>query len=407
MKQFFRARGERLPSRGFWIYFSGATLYVLGFSVYFFLLNLYLLEKGADEGKLGLYGTLLAIGSMAGTLPVGVLARRFGIRTVLCFAVPAAAVAASARVLLPNAAAQMILAPLEGAMMCAWAICLSPAVAAQTTERTRSLGFSIMFSSGIGLAGLGGWLAGRAAGWFPQNGKACVMLIGCALSCASVMPLLRLPATAVGDAQRERPAFANPFLRRILPALALWALVTVALPPFATVYFVRHVGVSLQRLGTIYSASQAVQVVAVLAAPLLFRRIGRVAGIVSTQLVTAAGLGLLAACKANAAAYVFCVYMGAQYMNEPGIYSLLMDKVPAQDRSAISSAVFFVSSLAQAAAPMLIGISLLRFGYPVVLASISALAVLSAAAFWLTCRTADEASRAGIGLRNERIITSL
>ncbi len=158
--------------------------------------------------------------------------------------------------------------------------------------------------------------------------------------------------------------------------MAVWALVTGSFPPFANVYFVHHLGLSLQKVGLVFSLSQLVQFLAVLCAPLLFRRTGLVRGVVLTQIATAAALASLAFMHGGThAVWLYPVYMAIQYMNEPGIFSLLMDQIPPGERSNASASTFFVTSACQAIASAIMGVAIVRFGYPTVLLVIAALAV--------------------------------
>jgi len=71
---------EKKLSRGFWIFFAVAFFFDFGFAVYFFLFNLYLLDLHFNERAIGLVGGALTLGTMAGTLPAGWIARRTGLR---------------------------------------------------------------------------------------------------------------------------------------------------------------------------------------------------------------------------------------------------------------------------------------------------------------------------------------
>ena len=164
--------------------------------------------------------------------------------------------------------------------------------------------------------------------------------------------------------------------------MAVWALVTGSFPPFANVYFVHHLGLSLQKVGFVFSLSQLVQFVAVLGAPLLFRRTGLVKGVVLTQMATAAALASLALIRGGRdAVWLYAAYMAIQYMNEPGIYSLLMDQVPPGERSNASASTFFVTAACQALASAVMGAAIVRFGYPPVLLGIALLALAATAMF--------------------------
>jgi len=59
------AAGEKL-SRSFWVFFAVAFFFDFGFSVYFFLFNLYLLDLHFNERAIGLVGGALTLGSVAG-----------------------------------------------------------------------------------------------------------------------------------------------------------------------------------------------------------------------------------------------------------------------------------------------------------------------------------------------------
>jgi hypothetical protein len=73
--------------------------------------------------------------------------------------------------------------------------------------------------------------------------------------------------------------------------------------------------------------------------------------------------------------------MAVQYMNEPGIFSLLMDQIPLSQRSSASASTFFVTSACQAVASATVGAAIVRFGYSAVLLGIACLAVTATGLF--------------------------
>jgi predicted MFS family arabinose efflux permease len=331
----------------------------------------------------------MAFGSILGTIPVGICAERFGIGPTLVTGLSCTVLFSLLRVYLVAQPVQFVLAILTGLTLCSWAVCLSPTVASLTTEEQRPFAFSLMFSSGIGIAALGALVAGQLPTWLRHlpHPVAAIQATRWTLECAcgaaalAIIPLLRLRLP--GAAPRVRlPRFSNPFLRRFLPAIAVWALVTGSFPPFANVYFVHHLGLSLQKVGFVFSLSQLVQFLAVLGAPLLFRRTGLVRGVVLTQIATAAALAFLAFIRGSTAAvWLYAAYMAIQYMNEPGIYSLLMDQISPGERSNASASTFFVTSACQALASAVMGAAIVRFGYPPVLLGIALLALAATAMF--------------------------
>jgi MFS family permease len=386
---YFRRWSATAPRGQFWLFYTASLFFSFGFSIFFFLFNLYLLGFRLTERSLGLIGGLMALGSILGTIPAGICAERFGIRPTLVTGLLCTVVFSVLRIHLLAQPAQFALAILTGMTFCSWAVCLSPTVAGLTREAERPFAFSLVFSSGIGIAALGALVAGQLPGWLRHftgsitatQASRWTLEFACGAAALSIVPLLqlRLPAAA----PRVRLSrLSNPFLRRFLPAMAVWALVTGSFPPFANVYFAHHLGLSLQKVGFVFSLSQLVQFLAVLCAPLLFRRTGLVRGVILTQIATAAALACLAFFhRGTIAVWVYPVYMAIQYMNEPGIFSLLMDQIPSGERSNASASTFFVTSACQAIASAIMGVAIVRFGYPTVLLAIAGLAVTATALF--------------------------
>ncbi len=385
--------------REFWIFFAAAFFFDAGFSVYFFLFNLYLLDLGFDERTMGLVGSALALGSLLATLPAGMLARRFGIRPLLILCFIAAPLMGVLRGLWVWRPAQVGLAFLGGVSMCLWGVCFLPAVARLTTKENRAAAFGLIFSVSIGTSALGGvlcslvprWL--RSAGFLmrPADVKRGILLASCAVALLGLLPLsrLRLPPQLDTDAesQESRKPWSfvcnlPPFVRRFLPLMAMWTAVQAAFAPFATVHLTRDFNIPLAHIGLIFSTAQVMQLAAGLLTPLLFRGIGLVQGIVATQLATAAALMLMATARAGTAevAFYLCL-VAAQWMSSPGLYNLLMSETPDAERGPAASMTMFCNALATVAATGIAGVLFTHFGYRPVLAGIAALAVSVAILF--------------------------
>ncbi len=332
----------------------------------------------------------MAIGNLAGAIPIGKLAQRFGLRPMLLSCFSLIIVASSARAVLLSFAWQISLAFIAGVALSAWAICLSPAVAQLTEERQRPFAFSLVFSLGIGVGALGGLVGSRLPGWLAIHHmlshvlqpEQSVLLLSCCIVAIGVWPVTRLTFTRAKLPERDKPLI-SPFMLRFLPAIAIWSMVTGSFSPFATVYLAQHLHMSLPQIGNAFSISQFAQVAAVLAAPLLFRRLGIVSGIVSTQVISGLLLVALAATShplGATAAYVG--FTAFQWMNEPGLYSLLMNMVPAEQRGGASACNSVVMSSSQAIAATLAGGAFVRYGYPSSLRGIAAIALVAATLFW-------------------------
>ena len=186
--------------RGFWIFFTAAFFFDAGFSVYFFLFNLYLLDFHFNEKAIGLVNGALTLGALVGTLPVGALGRRIGLRPVLLFCFVAAPLVGVARAFWMWEPAQIGLAFLAGMVMCTWTVSFLPAVASLTTEKNRTSAISLIFSVGVGTSALGGAVSGYLPQWLRMAGfsmqsaevKRLILLASCALAAAGMLAVLRL-----------------------------------------------------------------------------------------------------------------------------------------------------------------------------------------------------------------------
>jgi predicted MFS family arabinose efflux permease len=203
----------------------------------------------------------------------------------------------------------------------------------------------------------------------------------------------------------------SPGFYRFLISFALWSLAIGGFSPFFTVYFSKYLQTPLKQIGTIYSISHLAQLIAILAAPFLFRRVGLVTGIVSAQITTALALLCLAvAAHTPAATAVYVSYVAFQWMSEPGVLSLLLKQVSPAEQAGASSLQVLSGSVSQAIAASLAGMSFLRFGYPPVLACLSAVAVAAALTFQLLLgqstlqqtRTSGALLGSSLGVRTEQ-----
>jgi predicted MFS family arabinose efflux permease len=206
------------------------------------------------------------------------------------------------------------------------------------------------------------------------------MLIGCVFLALAAWPASRL---RIPEAVREARRYPRgPFVTRFLFVLAVWNLATGAFNPFFNAYFARHLHFSVERIGTLFSGGQLAQVAAILAAPLILRRFGLAPGVGGMQLAAGIALGSLAGSSgASVAAASYLAYVALQWMSEPGMYSLLMNKVQPGERGGTSALTLLVAVSSQAVAASAAGLGFARFGYPAVFWVAAGLAMCSGLLF--------------------------
>lgn len=395
--------------RGYWIFFSSAFFFDAGFAIYFFLFNLYLLDCGFNERAMGWIGGAMTLGSLVGTLPVGALARKIGIRPLLIVLFITAPASNALRAVWVWEPAQIVMAFFTGLFMCSWGVCFLTAVACLTEKENRTSGFSLIFSVSVGTSMLGGIVCGYLRQWLQMAGiilqpvevKRLILLLSCGIALLGLVPVLRLRMPAITEEEATRDGAPegrrwlrvwklHPFLVRFLPSMALWSAILASFTPFANIYLTRELHIPMTQIGLIFSIVQIVQFCMGLVAPIVFRGLGLINGIFAMQLAAAAMLCLLAgAANEKLAVVLYLTFAAAQWMSSPGLYNLLMNETPDGDRSTAAAMTMFSNSLAGSLATAGAGVLFTRFGYPPVLLGLAAAALLIALLFRLLITTTD------------------
>lgn len=379
-------------SEQYWAFFSAAFCMDLGFGLYIFLFNLYLTDLHFDERIIGRIMASFTLGNVAGTIPAMMAVRRYGLRPLLLLTFGFVPLFSALRIFFLWEPAQFVLAFLTGSALCGWPICFSPAIAQLTRKDNRSAGFSFAFATGIGL----GTVAGIAGGYVPEflhssvlhlrlvDGIRVVLLLSCSIVILGTLPLGRLSLQHHLAQPGERGRIFHPFLFRFLPPFVLWNIVTGSFPLFGAVYLQKSLGIPLGRLGAVFAASQLTQFVAVLCAPMLFKRLGIARGVALAQLGTAFFLVFIAGTRFVPVAICFyLLYFATQFMCGPGIYQMLMEHVPEEARSSASALQNLSGALCQAGTAAITGACIVAYGYRALLIGNAAIAVIASLLFVL------------------------
>jgi MFS family permease len=360
--------------RQFWIFLTAAVAFNFGLFIFVLLYNLRLIDLGFREDLLGTIGSAGAIGCVAGTIPAAVAVRRFGLRNAMLGSLGGIAVLTVLRALAVSAAPLVALSFANGLFFAVWAVVLAPSIAAAVDEKRRPMAFSLFFATMLAVGVAGGWAGGKLPLW--MHGKQPPLLLAAGLAALALWPASRLRLPQPAREARIYPR--SPFLLRYLLPFALWNLATGAFNPFFNAYFAR-LHFPVERIGAVFSAAQIMQVLAVFLAPWIFRRFGLVTGIACMMAATAMGLGGLAAQPSGAAAALaYMFYSVCQWMSEPGLNTLLMNRVDEGERGGASALNYLVAFSAQAVAAFFAGRLLARFGYPAVLCGAALVATLAA-----------------------------
>ncbi len=370
--------------QGLWQFLLAALLFEAGLFLFVLLYNLFLLSAGFDEKAIGFISSAMTAGSLAGILPAAFLLRRYSPSRVLPGCFLATAFVAAFRVSTTQQTLLAAAAFLAGAVLAVWAVSIPPTIAQLAGERGRPRAFSLFAGSGIALGVVAGPLGGNLPKLLASFGVAeptrFALLLSCAFIALAAWPAAKLKLETAPRIDRT-PA-PNGFLAPFLVAVTAGSFATGLFNPFFNVYFAKYLHYSTETIGWVFSASQFVQVVAILASPALFRRMGLTRGIAATQALAAMALICLASGSAAVAIPAYAGYMMFQYMNEPGLFTLLTTRVPAEHHSGASARYFFFTHAANALAAAAGGAAFVRFGYPATLVVAGVGVLFGAILFW-------------------------
>jgi MFS family permease len=392
-------------TKHYWTFLFAENLYDIGLYIFVLLYNLYLLDLGYREDFLGWISSAMSAGSILGALPGAAIIRKLGLKQTVIRASAGVALLCMCRTATLGRPWLIGTAFLAGALSTVWAVALVPMVADLTNEKNRPLGYSIWSGWGIGLGVVVGIVAGYMTDWILKSGlvageipaRQIALLIGSGIALLSPLLLMRLPV----DQTNKPDAKIFPrisFVKRFLAVWAVWNLGVGAFNPFFTAYFARQLHMSTPRIGFIFSASQLLQLGALLAAPAALRRFGIVPGIALMQVGASLALGVLATAPAAlGAGIVYALFASFQTMCEPAIFTLLMSRVEMEYRAGASSLCFFVTSASQAAASAVAGQSIVRFGYRPLLIFAALTTALAAWLFYrLLAGPQDQSAESGL-----------
>ena len=120
--------------KDFWLFLLASGLFSFGLISFFFLYNLYLLDRGFDDEFIGLVATATTIGSIAGTLPAVRLMHRLGLKRTLLLSLLGTAIVYALRVLVLREAVLLGVAFLSGVLTSVWSVGIAVIISKQASS---------------------------------------------------------------------------------------------------------------------------------------------------------------------------------------------------------------------------------------------------------------------------------
>jgi len=374
----------------------------LGMTFIGLLFNLYLQEAGRDKAFIGYVLALSHITTAVVALPAGYLAGRYNHKILLILSQILYGFAQIGVILVvqPNTLFGCIIvavafSTLNGIVTGPFIICNS-----STAERTYV--FSISAVIGTVAAILGNTLGGLIKGFIANNGIPTIqsyqytLLIGLGIALIGVMPLLFIRLSEpVCKADEARPAF-WPILKQnrglVLKAVLPEFLIAVGaglIVQFMNLYFKDTFGSSDQSIGVYMSAQGVAMVFAIILAPVMADRVGKVRTVAFTRLASIPFMIVLALTghiEIAVTAFIFRIVL--MNMTGPVLSSFYLGLCPPELQGILAALFATTTSIAWAGSAVIFG-RVLNGNYTTAFFIAAGLYVIAGTLFYLFFKKAE------------------
>ena len=380
-------------SRNARLYLLAAFIRGVQFGIFRLIFNLYIVSLGYRQDFLGLLRALDPLVMLLASLPAGVLSDRIGRKRALLLSSTGRMLSLLGFAFAPGAAGLLVSSVALGGAKTLLHVSRLPFMVENSNEHNRTALFSADFSL-LMLAGffgnlLGGWLPGWLGTWTgvaaesaaPYRLTVVAMAVLIALSAVPYLFLQPRQEAYVAD-QRQSPwtAFREwPLLVRLLLPSLLISLGGGLLVPFLNLYMKQTFNLPDATLGVLFAVADLCTGLALLVAPLLGERWGKVRATAITQVATAPfllALGFVPALPVAVA--TLWGQAGLMRAGNPLYSAFTMERVKPRQRGTVSSLRNMAWTFGRAAGQSLSGLVQVQWGFGPLFAASAALHLASA-----------------------------
>jgi MFS family permease len=321
----------------------------VGTHIFWLLYNLYLKDIGFTESFIGNVLSIRAIGSVLIALPAAALINRVHIRYIVIWGAAFSAAGFFLQSVVTQPLGLMGASFLTGMATTVYMVAAAPFFMRNSTPKERVHLFSVNSAINMGAGFIGSAIGGVLRTTFYQMTSSSVLsyrfalLSAVVLALIGIIPYSRLQASPLpkskdeNDGTHKHHTDWHTIFKLTLPSfiVGMGAGLTI---PFINLYFKDVFQLNTDIIGVIFAFGQIAMFTGMLSSPILAARIGKVATILATQIISIPFMLIMAFTRSLVLVIPAFLIRGAlMNMATPVSQTFSMEKVPPKDQALTNS----------------------------------------------------------------------
>ena len=376
-----------------------------GFQLFF---NIFLRSRGYDLGFVGLLNAIPSGAALLVGVPMGILSDRIGRRRAMLIGLSVNALTAWALVSTEAKEIMVLMAAINGVANSLYFLSMAPFMMHASSEKERTLLFSLNFGLMTISGAVGNLLAGQLPAWFGQwlgvgaeshQAYQAVLLASVFGGALALIPVWLIHEVRWPGPRREPPVgwqdFRNllkPHVLRLAAPNIIIGFGAATLIPYLNLFFKGTFPISDATLGVLFSLSAVTTGVATVIGPRIAARLGsKIKAVVFTQAGSLLFLLVMGFTPVLwISGFAFLIRGALMNMSNPLYSAFAMEQTPERERGAVNSVMQLMWEVGWTVGPYLSGVVQARYGFAPLFLSTAILYGIAIGLTWVFFRSAEQ-----------------
>ena len=378
------------------------------FSSFQLFFNIFLRSRGYDLGFVGLLNAIPSGAALLVGVPMGILSDRIGRRRAMLIGLSLNALTAWVLVSTEAKPLMALMAAVNGVANSLYFLSMAPFMMHASSEKERTLLFSLNFGLMTISGAVGNLLAGQLPAWFGQwlgvgaeshQAYQAVLLASVFGGALALIPVWLIHEVRWPGPRREPPVGWQDFRNLLRPNVLRLAAPNIIigfgaamLIPYLNLFFKGTFPISDAALGVLFSLSAVTTGIATVVGPRIAERLGsKIKAVVFTQ----AGSLLFLLVMGFApvlwiSGFAFLIRGALMNMSSPLYSAFAMEQTPERERGAVNSVMQLMWEVGWTVGPYLSGVVQARYGFAPLFISTAMLYGIAIGLTWVFFRSAEQ-----------------